>query len=39
MILETLEHAQKRNAKIFAEICSYGISNDGNHFVKPDENG
>lgn len=39
VILETLDSALKRNAKIIAEIIGYGISSDGNHFVKPDEQG
>src|SRR5574341_211412 len=34
-ILETLEHARKRNAPILAELAGYGSTNDANHVVAP----
>ncbi|HEY6944323.1 MAG TPA: beta-ketoacyl-ACP synthase II [Candidatus Acidoferrum sp.] len=39
LILETLEHAQKRNAQILAEIVGYGMSGDAYHMTQPEENG
>lgn len=39
LILETLEHAQKRNAKIYAEIVGYGSTADGYHITSPAPNG
>ena len=39
LILETLEHAQKRNAPILAEIVGYGMSGDAYHMTQPEENG
>ena len=39
LILESLDHAQKRNAPILAEIVGYGMSGDANHITQPAEDG
>lgn len=39
VILESLEHAQKRGARIYAEVIGYGCAADAHHMVQPPENG
>jgi 3-oxoacyl-[acyl-carrier-protein] synthase II len=39
VILESLEHAQRRDAPIIAEIVGYGMSADAYHITQPAENG
>jgi len=39
LILENIEHAQKRGANILAEIIAYGATADSYHITQPMENG
>jgi 3-oxoacyl-[acyl-carrier-protein] synthase II len=39
VILESLEHAQARGAKIYAEIAGYGATSDAYHITSPAEDG
>lgn len=38
-LFETLEHAQKRNAKIYCEVIGYATGNDAYHITSPEPNG
>ena len=39
LVLESLEHAQKRNAAIIGEIVGFGCTSDAGHLVQPEETG
>ena len=39
LILESLEHAQARGAKIYCELAGQGLTSDGYHIAAPDPSG
>ena len=39
LVLETLEHAERRGATVLAEVAGFGCTSDAAHLVQPEESG
>ncbi len=39
VVLESLEHALRRDAQVLAEVIGYGVSSDAHHQFQPDDDG